>query len=513
MSSVKFIIGRPKGGSGVTEVQSVLLPKKDYTYTLAKHWLSVNHFRSVSGVGAGKYWRFTQHLASEYEKDSFRTIAAGQKNPWGWSTLDLLGQMTPAAKHAAAIPSGKTLTYKGVRIMPTSGGYRTSIEYESLFDSKADAKKFIDKWRRNPMNPGRHYLTHARAIGYLEPYSFEGSSEWSLKIMKEFEGKEHFVIATVHATKEKAIAYGRKKGVKEFREKNTANPIQSSKETYDTGAPVAEYFPVFEEWAANSQYGYALSWHKTKAEAIQAARDYYKDKPELTATIRNPFLESVVEGLATGTGITLGAGMVAPLVAKRVQRALKGVKGVVDKGKGNKNPSSDSLRNATTLAEQFHGRPSREIIEILEQDTQRDNFAMLGDLQELELVLDGKSALPIGFKGNGNNNDTVFLAADPEGNQLYFIGGDQALPLDDIDMLTEAEREKDLVTVGQVHSITYFADKHHLDGPAEQKDGTSYWHVFGEDGGEKPILVYDKLNERMQLVGGSYRVEDRGIVN
>ena len=49
--------------------------------------------------------------------------------------------------------------------------------------------------------------------------------------------------------------------------------------------------------------------------------------------------------------------------------------------------------------------------------------------------------------------------------------------------------------------------------PAEQKDGTSYWHVFGEEGGEKPILVYAKLNERMQLVGGSYKVEDRGIVN
>ena len=52
---------------------------------------------------------------------------------------------------------------------------------------------------------------------------------------------------------------------------------------YDTGVTVAQYWSFFEQWAANSQYGYPLSWHKTQLEAEQAATAYYSVHPECTA--------------------------------------------------------------------------------------------------------------------------------------------------------------------------------------------------------------------------------------
>lgn len=50
---------------------------------------------------------------------------------------------------------------------------------------------------------------------------------------------------------------------------------------YDTGVIIAEYWPLFEEWSANSQYGYPLSWHKTEGAALRAAKEYYSTRQYL----------------------------------------------------------------------------------------------------------------------------------------------------------------------------------------------------------------------------------------
>ena len=52
---------------------------------------------------------------------------------------------------------------------------------------------------------------------------------------------------------------------------------------YDTGVEVAEWWPFFGQWSANSQYGYPLAWHKTKEDAVRAAIVYYTAHPECTA--------------------------------------------------------------------------------------------------------------------------------------------------------------------------------------------------------------------------------------
>ncbi len=167
--------------------------------------------------------------------------------------------------------------------------------------------------------------------------------------------------------------------------------------------------------------------------------------------------------------------------------------------------------SAQSLSEEFHGRPSTETEEFDQTEEYHDELAGLGDLTELEVVTkNGKFKTPLDFSG-----DEVSLASTPNGKQLHFIGGEQGLDDNFLKAmgLSKSEIDRDMVKLGVVHTISYFADKHHLTGSKSQKDGTEYIHEFGEAGGSKPMLVYDKLNERLGLVGGSYVVKGEGVVN
>lgn len=166
---------------------------------------------------------------------------------------------------------------------------------------------------------------------------------------------------------------------------------------------------------------------------------------------------------------------------------------------------SGSRRNpgsAEGLFEEFHGRPSGEELIVGEEEKYRDDLAVLGELRELVVVEKpkGKRGTPVVFDGD----DNVMLASTPSGNQYLFVGGDQRLEPRDFGV----REKKDKVSLGWVHSVTYYTDKQHLSGP---KDAWEYEHKFGEEGGELPMLVYDRLNERMELVGGSYKTTGRGI--
>lgn len=172
------------------------------------------------------------------------------------------------------------------------------------------------------------------------------------------------------------------------------------------------------------------------------------------------------------------------------------------------NPSPNS---AQSLSEEFHGRPSTDIQEFEQSEEYHDELAGLGSLTELEVVTsNGRFKTPLDFSGDG-----VSLASTPDGKQLHFVGGEQGLDDNFLKAmgLSKAEIDKDSVKLGMVHTISYFADKHHLTGSRSQKDGTEYIHEFGEAGGSKPMLVYDKLNERLELVGGTYVVRGEGVVN
>lgn len=177
------------------------------------------------------------------------------------------------------------------------------------------------------------------------------------------------------------------------------------------------------------------------------------------------------------------------------------------------NPGS-SHESASKVAEGFHGRANTYIEDIIEVEHYRSNLAHLGDLVEFE-ILDptGRKVTPINFAEH-DSEEHVSVGSTSQRNQLILSGGNQSIDLDSFDDLSDSEKQKDLVQIGLIHSISYFTDKHHLEGPKYQQTGTEYIHVFGEEeGGEKPLLVYDKLNCRMWLVGGSYEVRDEGIYN
>jgi hypothetical protein len=64
----------------------------------------------------------------------------------------------------------------------------------------------------------------------------------------------------------------------------------------------------------------------------------------------------------------------------------------------------------------------------------------------------------------------------------------------------------ELVELGRLEAVTYSTKK--------GNEGLQHWeHAFGEDGGKKPALAFDPQTNRLHIVGGSYKVEDRGIVD
>lgn len=184
----------------------------------------------------------------------------------------------------------------------------------------------------------------------------------------------------------------------------------------------------------------------------------------------------------------------------------------------NKGEGISEYEKALAVAEGFHGRPARDIEDVIEIERYRTKLAKLGDLVELEVLCkSGKHVIPITFaseENDGIEEDFVSASSTPDRNQILFVGGNQIVDLEAFDELNNNELAKDYVFLGECFSISYFTDKHHLEGPEYQKDGTPYIHKFGEEeGGERPFLVYDKLNEHLLLVGGSYEVRDEGIWN
>jgi hypothetical protein len=180
--------------------------------------------------------------------------------------------------------------------------------------------------------------------------------------------------------------------------------------------------------------------------------------------------------------------------------------------------NSESWDESQELNERFHGRPTREILTLLEKYKYHSNGPALAELIELVLVTnpDKRIGIPIRFGTIKDDNSTdetrPILTSDPTGHQLYFVGGDTSLDLDDLN-LDDEEKLKQYILLGNCYSITYWTDKHHLEGPKYQAKGTAYEHEFGEEGGEEPTIVYDTLNKNILLVGGTYHISDEGIIN
>ena len=94
--------------------------------------------------------------------------------------------------------------------------------------------------------------------------------------------------------------------------------------------------------------------------------------------------------------------------------------------------------------------------------------------------------------------DTVLLCSNEAGNQLYLIGGDQCLDVEELGF--KGPQIKDRMVIGDVVAVVYRTCK-----DFDNFEETDYIHTLSEDTKEPlPELIYDTLNERLSLAGGCY---------
>jgi hypothetical protein len=177
----------------------------------------------------------------------------------------------------------------------------------------------------------------------------------------------------------------------------------------------------------------------------------------------------------------------APLTAKTAvrpgKRKLRNVR---------LNPASDT-KQAVRLFQKFHGRDPDEIADKQASAAMRLDYTALGDLDYLKFETPLGDLASITFAGDG-----VKLASSPDGMQLYCIGGRQNLE----SVLEAGSLEKDFLDLGECVEVQYVARKVH-----NNFEPTQWHHKFGEDTGDRPRLMYDKLRKQIFFVGGDYFID------
>jgi hypothetical protein len=93
----------------------------------------------------------------------------------------------------------------------------------------------------------------------------------------------------------------------------------------------------------------------------------------------------------------------------------------------------------------------------------------------------------------------------PKGEQLYLVGGNQALDESDLKRLG-CDPAKDVCDLGYCCVIEYLAQKRF-----DRFEPMTYFHALGEDSGVQPRLLYWRKAKLLQLAGGSYVVKAAGI--
>ncbi len=168
---------------------------------------------------------------------------------------------------------------------------------------------------------------------------------------------------------------------------------------------------------------------------------------------------------------------------------------ILKKHHSRQNP--DQLAEAARLSTRFHGRAPDRVIKIRELVDDED-FAKLGDL--VKLVIGDKVEI------RWDEGERPMLASDPNGRQLYVIGGDQDVRPQFRQLGVRGD--KDYVDLGECTQVEYLTKK-----GFDKFEPIVYYHKLGEKGGTPPRLMFDCKKNRLYFVGGSYRVKPEGIVH
>ena len=160
------------------------------------------------------------------------------------------------------------------------------------------------------------------------------------------------------------------------------------------------------------------------------------------------------------------------------------------------------------MYESFHGKPATSQVIVKEEYHEHEHLATIGVLVNFwvaPLSQPGKGVLIETSDANGDfdevgaDDKTVFLAANEQGTQLYFVGGDQSLDLDKLKFT--GDFVKDSMVIGIIYELTYRTKKEF-----DKFELTDYYHELGEETGDQPMLVYDSLSPHCAISGGRYKI-------
>ena len=173
---------------------------------------------------------------------------------------------------------------------------------------------------------------------------------------------------------------------------------------------------------------------------------------------------------------------------------------------GRKSSRKNPADEAAAVYEEFHGRPSEEVVIVQERIHYHKNLAALGELRTLVVrARDGSQITLSRFR-------RAILCTNEAKNQMFIRGGDQSV---DVAMFGVASPHE-VETLGVVMELAYFTRKDHLG----DEGGTAvYFHVAGETNengrrkmaGWGPDLIYHTLDQRLEFSGGSYTILREGV--
>lgn len=186
-----------------------------------------------------------------------------------------------------------------------------------------------------------------------------------------------------------------------------------------------------------------------------------------------------------------------PAQAKRMARAAQGGDfSAMFNDAMRRNPSAEALR------EKFTGREVDRVTIHNEPHMPKGDYAMVGKALNLYVKPRiGGQVQVIDLRG-------VILVSDESARQIYFVGGDQDVS-EGLRVFGALDRGAGLFEIGEARRIDYKQRKEHV--PSPEMD--SWRHDFGEETGEKPIVLFDARSKRLLLEGGAYQIREEGIVN
>lgn len=190
----------------------------------------------------------------------------------------------------------------------------------------------------------------------------------------------------------------------------------------------------------------------------------------------------------------------------RGEESLNQLRAKRRKALGNAGDDVTETKEAVELYRTFQGKDPQAIVTRQRSAAMRTDYTALGPLLAVGIYAAGES-IPSPDHWDSYPHlkfeRDVMLASNSGGTQLYAIGGNQDCS-GFLDELPGADGSKDLVELGEVAFVVYFARK------APTFKATEYMHKFDAP---RPVLGYDQLKQEIFFVGGGYTIEAPGIVH